>query len=102
MARLKPCAVQRGASAMMACGHDAPRDPDCILMTKQGLYHQIISFIEIAVYLLVLFGIFALHEALVAGKDGIQFHFYGFAIVNSLIFGKVILVAEDFGFAEWF
>jgi hypothetical protein len=71
-------------------------------MTKQGLYHQIISFIEIAVYLLVLFGIFALHEALVAGKDGIQFHFYGFAIVNSLIFGKVILVAEDFGFAEWF
>ena len=71
-------------------------------MTKQGLYHQIISFIEIAVYLLLFFGILALHEAVFAAKDGIQFHFYGFAIVNALIFGKVILVAEDFSFAEWF
>jgi hypothetical protein len=71
-------------------------------MTKQGLYHQIISFIEIGVYLLLFFGILALHEALVSAKDGIQFHFYGFAIVNALIFGKVILIAEDFRFAEWF
>ena len=71
-------------------------------MTKQGLYHQIISIIKIAVYLLLFFGILALHEAVVAAKDGIQFHFYGFAIVNALIFGKVILVAEDFSFAEWF
>jgi hypothetical protein len=71
-------------------------------MTKQGLYHQIISFIEIAVYLLLFFGILALDEALVAAKDGIQFHFYGFALVNALIFGKTILVAEDFSFAEWF
>ena len=39
---------------------------------------------------------------MVAAKDGIQFHFYGFAIVNALIFGKVILIAEDFSFAEWF
>ena len=48
------------------------------------------------------FGILALHEAVVTAKDGIQFHSYGFAIVNALIFGKVILVAEDFSFAEWF
>jgi len=79
------------ASPMMACGRDAT-GPGLILMTKQGLYHQIISFIEIAVYLLLFFGILALHEAVVAAKDGIQFHFYGFAIVNALIFGKVILV----------
>src|SRR6516164_825761 len=72
------------------------------MMTKQGLYRQIISFIEIAVYLLLFFGILALHEAVVSAEDGIQYHFYGFAIVNALIFGKVILVAEDFSFAEWF
>jgi hypothetical protein len=71
-------------------------------MTKQRLYHQIISFIEIGVYILLFFEILALHEALVSAKDGIQFHFYGFAIVNALIFGKVILIAEDFSFAEWF
>ena len=50
----------------------------------------------------MLFGILALHEAVVSAKDGIEYHFYGFAIVNALIFGKVILVAEDFSFAEWF
>ena len=44
------------------------------------LYHQIMSFIA---------------------KDGINYHFYGFS-VNALMSGKVILVAEDFHFAEWF
>jgi hypothetical protein len=73
-----------------------------MLTPKQRLYHQIISFTEIAIYLLLLFGILALHEAVVSVKDGIEYHFYGFAIVNALIFGKVILVAEDFSFAEWF
>src|SRR5262245_35019261 len=72
------------------------------MLTKQKLYHQIISFAEIGIYLFFLFGILALHEAVVSAKDGIQYHFYGFAIVNALIFGKVILVAEDFRFAEWF
>jgi hypothetical protein len=64
--------------------------------------HQIISFIGIAIYLFLLFGILALHEAVVSAKDGIEYHFYGFAIVNAFIFGKVILVAENFSFAEWF
>ena len=73
-----------------------------MLTPKQRLYHQIISFIEIAIYLFVLFGMLALHEAIVSAKDGIKYHFYGFAIVNALILGKVILVAEDFRFAEWF
>jgi phosphatidylserine synthase len=72
------------------------------MLTKQSLYHQIISFIEIAVYLFLLFGILALHEAVASAKDGIEYHFYGFAIVNALVLGKVILVAEDFRFAEWF
>jgi hypothetical protein len=40
--------------------------------------------------------------ATVSAKDGIEYHFYGFAIVNALVLGKVILIAEDFRFAEWF
>jgi hypothetical protein len=28
--------------------------------------------------------------------------FYGFAIINALVLGKVILVADDLHFAEWF
>ena len=72
------------------------------MLTKQRLYHEIISFIGIAVYLFLLFGVFALHEAVVSAKDGIEYHFYGFAIINAIVLGKVILVAEDLRFAEWF
>ena len=49
-----------------------------------------------------MFGVFALHESVVSAKDHIGYHFYGFAIVNALILGKVMLVAEDLDFADWF
>jgi hypothetical protein len=45
--------------------------------------------------------VFALHESVVSAKDHIDYHFYGFAFVNALILGKVMLVAEDLHFAEW-
>ena len=71
------------------------------MLTTRRVYQQIISFLEIAIYLFLLFEIFALHEALVSEKNGIGYHFYGFAIVNALILGKVILVADDLNFADW-
>ena len=72
------------------------------MLTKQAIYHQLTSFLGIAVYLFLLFGVLALHEAVVSAKNGIEYHFYGFAIINALVLGKVILVADDFDFAEWF
>ena len=39
---------------------------------------------------------------MVSAKNGIEYHFYGFAIINALVLEKVILVADDFHFAEWF
>src|SRR5215813_1693033 len=72
------------------------------MLTKQAVYHQFTSFFGIAVYLFLLFGILAMHEAVVSAKNGIEYDFYGFAIINALVLGKVILVADDFHFAEWF
>ena len=72
------------------------------ILTKQAIYHQFTSFLGIAGYLFLLFGILALHEAVVSAKNGIEYHFYGFAIINALVLEKVILVADDFHFAEWF
>ena len=75
------------------------------MLTKQAIYliyHEVTSFLGIAVYLFLLLGIMALHEAVVSAKDGIEYHFYGFAIINSLILGNVILIADDLHFAEWF
>ena len=72
------------------------------MLTKQAIYREVTSFLEIAVYLFLLLGILALHEAVVSAKNGIEYDFYGFAIINALILGKVILIADDLHFAEWF
>jgi hypothetical protein len=56
----------------------------------------------IAVYLFVVFGVLAVHEEVVAAKNHLEYHFYGFAIINALILGKVMLVADDFHFANRF
>lgn len=69
---------------------------------KHQLYHQVTQFLMIACYLFVVFGILALHESVVAAKNHIEYHFYGFALINALILGKVMLVAEDLHFANWF
>jgi hypothetical protein len=59
------------------------------------ILHQVIQFLLIAVYLFVVFAVLALHEEVVAAKNGIEYHFYGFAIINAIILGKVMLVAEE-------
>jgi hypothetical protein len=69
---------------------------------KRKILHSIIRFWFYALYLFVIFGMLALHEAVVSAKDHIDYHFYGFAIFNALVFGKVMLVADEFHFANWF
>src|SRR3984893_18202406 len=69
---------------------------------KQRLFDEVIKFLAIAFYLWVIFGVFALHESVVSAKNHIDYHFYGFAVINALILGKVMLVAEDLHFADWF
>jgi len=62
---------------------------------KKGLKERAVSELEeyavITAYLWLLFALFSLHKELVQGLD-ISAWRQGFAIVNALIFGKVILV----------
>lgn len=67
---------------------------------KHWVFEQVAKFLVVALYLWIVFGMLALHEAVVSAKYHINFHFYGFALVNSLILGKVMLVAEDLNFAD--
>jgi hypothetical protein len=46
-------------------------------------------------YLWVLFGLFVLIERIILQQRGIGFSSQGFAIINALVFAKVMLVAED-------
>jgi hypothetical protein len=68
---------------------------------KHRVLDEVINFLGIALYLWVTFGVFAIHEWVVSAKDHIDYHFYGFALVNALVLGKVMLVAEDLHFADW-
>ena len=74
------------------------RKPDL----KRRALDEVARFSAIVLYLWVMFGTFALHESMVSEKDHINYHFYGFALFNALILGKVMLVAEDLHFADWF
>ena len=75
--------------------------PERKLDLKQRVFDEVIKFLAIAFYLWVMFGVFALHESVVSAKDHINYHFYGFAVINALILGKVMLVAQDLRFADW-
>jgi hypothetical protein len=65
--------------------------------SKKSLKERALSELEkyavITVYLWLLFALLSLHRQLILGH-GISVWHQGFAIVNALIFGKVILIGE--------
>ena len=77
-------------------------DKSALKRVKQKAVEEAIKFAVIVAYLWVTFGTIALHEFVVSAKDHINFHFYGFAFINALVLGKVMLIAEDLHYAEWF
>ncbi len=67
---------------------------------KERIIHEVKSFVVIFLYLWVVLGIFLLHEKIVLKEHDIDFSVYGLALVNALILGKVMLIAEDLHFAD--
>jgi hypothetical protein len=61
---------------------------------RRRLREEVARISAIFAYLLVVFGVLVLHETVVLSRHGIGYQFYGFAIVNSWILAKVVLVAE--------
>src|SRR5262249_3857623 len=60
---------------------------------KERAFGELEKYAVITVYLWLLFALFSLHKQLVQGH-GISLWHQGFAILNALIFGKVILIGE--------
>ncbi|MGC1179960.1 MAG: hypothetical protein WA884_13310 [Methyloceanibacter sp.] len=69
---------------------------------KQILLDEAKKFIGIFVYLVIVFGLFVLHEWVVLSNQHISYRFYGFALINALVLAKIILVAEGLHFADRF
>jgi hypothetical protein len=60
---------------------------------KERAVRELERYAIITVYLWLLFALFSLHKQLVQGH-GISFWLQGFAFVNALIFGKVMLIGR--------
>ena len=57
--------------------------------------HNSREFVAMFLYLWILFGLFAYHEAIVLAKHHIDYKPFGLAFVNAFVLAKVMLVAEE-------
>ncbi len=67
---------------------------------KERVLQEVKKFAGIFIYLWVVFIVLLLHEWIVLSQNHIGFKFYGLAAINALLLGKIMLVAEQFRFAE--
>jgi hypothetical protein len=62
---------------------------------KDRAKEEVKKFALMFLYLWVVFGMLAIHESIILSQHRITYVVHGFALVNALIFAKVMLVAED-------
>ena len=70
---------------------------------KQKAYHELKEFLGIALYLWVILALFQLYRSLLLREEHINAVVHqGFAIINALALGKVLLIAKALHLGEWF
>jgi len=69
---------------------------------KQKAIEQMKEFYLIALYLWLVFGLFVVYKSEILAEQHIHFVYHGFAIINALALGKVMLVAKDLHLGERF
>jgi GYF domain 2 len=62
---------------------------------KERARAEIKNFSLFFLYLWVVFGMLAIHESIILAQHGLSYISHGVALVNALIFAKVMLVAQD-------
>lgn len=76
-------------------------------MDKQGktlaqrAYHEFKEFLVIVLYLWVVLGLFLLYKSVLLHEEHISFLAKGFAIINALVLGKIILIARALHVGDW-
>ena len=77
-------------------GETAPPKP----AFKDRAVAELKNFAGAFVYLWVVFTVLLLHEWIVLSEHHVGFAFYGLATLNAIALGKIMIVAEQFRFAE--
>lgn len=67
---------------------------------KQRAYHELKEYVIIALYLWVIFGLFALYKSVILNEVHISFYAHGMALINALVLGKFALIARAFHLGE--
>lgn len=67
---------------------------------KERAIREFVRFWTLVIYLWILFGLFVLNQAIVYRQEGLQLAFHGFALLNALVLGKVMLVFEELELAR--
>jgi GYF domain 2 len=62
---------------------------------KERIAEAIKTFIQMFLYLWLVFGLLAIHQSIILSQYQIDYKSHGLAFVNALIFAKVMLVADD-------
>jgi hypothetical protein len=69
---------------------------------KEKAYHEMKEFFVIALYLWVVFSLFVLYKSVLLAGEHVSFALHGFALINALAFGKIILIARALHLGERF
>ena len=88
------------AAPASAATSDEPAPPKRSL--KVRLLEELRKFFVIVAYLWLVFFVLFVHEWLVLAGHNIGFRFYGLAMLNALILGKIMLIAENMRFTKRF
>jgi hypothetical protein len=62
---------------------------------KERILDSIKTFTQMFLYLWLVFGLLAIHELIILSQHQIDYKSHGLAVVNALVFAKVMLVADD-------
>ena len=80
--------------------HIASTGRQCNLIAKAGREFKRLAVMFL--YLWVTFGLYVLDESVILARQHISIAAQGFAVINALVFAKVMLIAEDLKFGDRF
>jgi hypothetical protein len=64
---------------------------------KAKAREELVEFVTVALYLLLVLGAFTIYRRLVLSEFGVSQWKYGFAVIEALVLGKIVLIGEAIG-----
>jgi hypothetical protein len=69
---------------------------------KERVLDSIKTFVQMFLYLWLVFGLLAIHQTIILSQYQIDYQSHGLAVINALVFAKVMLIAEDLRLGDRF